>query len=102
MANSLFQVPPRQATYVGCYADRPDESFPRALPNLMASEDSMTTEMCAQLARAAGFSFFGLQVGSGEKKRRWWLWFLWMNCYSPSSKLPHLYLLIFRRMLGYE
>ncbi len=67
--NSLFQVPPRQATYVGCYAERPDESFPtRAVPNLLALEESITIEMCTQLARAAGLSFFGCNLAQVRAK----------------------------------
>lgn len=49
-------------SYIGCFRD--DAS--RKVPNLLLFSSTVTVVSCANLANAAGYSYFALQVGARE------------------------------------
>ena len=50
--------------YVGCYADGLVSGGVPVLPTLLSTSAGMNTSVCAVLASAKGFSYFGMQGGN--------------------------------------
>lgn len=58
---------PPSFTYLGCFGDGwPIRSLPTLLQSSAQPPELMTTELCADMAAAQGYSFFGTQAGIGE------------------------------------
>ncbi|KAJ3064999.1 hypothetical protein HDU98_011599, partial [Podochytrium sp. JEL0797] len=48
----------------GCYEDSKSNTDARLMKNLLATDDNMTVEKCAEMAKADGYALFGLEWGT--------------------------------------